>query len=239
MLNDYWGSNLGYGYPFADVDNLSRVTQFEMFPKKLICDTIRAVVPPNFLVTDEFYTALADLDLPLYITTNYDNLMFNALKNRKKAPEIEIFRWNHYLDKILKLKEIKPTLGSSYEPSVDTPLVYHLHGHIELPESIILTESDYLDFMFSLLDTDHTRLPPEIVTSLTSNSIIFLGYSLNDWRFRFMLRSLFRLRFSTLRYQVLVHPPLEGMQSKNRDIYLQFHFYLHCERYQWCSLMGL
>jgi hypothetical protein len=190
-----WAST--YGYPLKDSNDLPKVAQFmaidhfDMFPKHIIAEEFQNKDPPDFFKEDEPHGVLADLGLPIYITTNYDNFMFNALKSRKKSPERELCRWSSSLDKMLTIRQIKQVLGSSYKPSVDQPLVYHLHGHLEIPESIVLTEGDYLDFMVRLHELDNPILPPEIVIALTTNALLFVGYSLADWNFRVLFRSLF------------------------------------------------
>src|SRR5215210_4640955 len=127
-----WSSS--YNYPLKDPNDLPKVAQFlaidhfDMFPKHVIAEEFQNKAQPDFLKEDEPHGVLADLNLPIYITTNYDSFMFNALKIRKKSPERELCRWSSGLDTILKIRQTKQVLGSSYKPSVEQPLVYHLHG---------------------------------------------------------------------------------------------------------------
>jgi hypothetical protein len=83
------------------------IDNYEMFPKHCIADAFGKKNPPDFSKKEEPHGILADLNLPIYITTNYDSFMFDALKSRKKLPERDFCRWND-IDKILK---IKPCLG--------------------------------------------------------------------------------------------------------------------------------
>jgi hypothetical protein len=190
-----WSST--HGYPLKDSNDLPKVAQFmaidhfDMFPKHVIAEEFQDKDQPDFFKEDEPHGILADLNLPIYITTNYDNFMFNALKSRKKSPERELCRWSSSLDTMLRIRQIKQVLGSSYIPSVDRPLVYHLHGYLDIPESLVLTENDYLDFMVRLYEIDNPVLPPEIVIALTTNALLFVGYSLADWNFRVLFRSIF------------------------------------------------
>src|SRR3712207_8244305 len=55
-------------------------------------------------------------------------------------PYTTLFRSNS-IDEIM---HIKPIIDSSYQPSADKPLVYHLHGYTDIPQTMVLTESDYL-----------------------------------------------------------------------------------------------
>ena len=87
-----------------DSDDLIRVAQFvavtkdDMIPKEEICkkikELLKEVTPKYFETPDELHGVLADLPLPVYITTNYDDLMVRALKSRGKTPVQEICRWN-------------------------------------------------------------------------------------------------------------------------------------------------
>jgi hypothetical protein len=70
-----------------------------------------------------------------------------------------------------------------YEPSVANPLVYHLHGHEPVVDSLVITEDDYLDFMVNISQRS-TLIPAVVLDAMTDNTLLFLGYSLNDWNFR-------------------------------------------------------
>src|SRR6185295_19755514 len=93
-------------YPLKDVADLARVAQFmgiklddRMRPKELIVSLFEKALksvdldaklkdPQNPLAF------LAELPLPVYITTNYDDLMTRALKFAGKTPYSEICGWN-------------------------------------------------------------------------------------------------------------------------------------------------
>jgi hypothetical protein len=52
-----------------------------------------------------------------------------------------------------------------------------LHGYFDVPKTMVLTESDYLDFMVRLQEKVPI-LPPEITIAVTTNALLFVGYSL-------------------------------------------------------------
>ena len=85
-----------YGYPFGDAGDLVRVAQFiaveydPLFPKFELLERFKNVPPPNFKEPDEPHGVLADLPLPVYMTTNYDDLMVQALKSRYRDPRREM-----------------------------------------------------------------------------------------------------------------------------------------------------
>jgi hypothetical protein len=180
-------------YPLKDPGDLVRVAQFlavergdPMFPKEEILDQFfTGIAPPDFTEPDEPHGVLADLPLPIYMTTNYDDFMVQALKSRNKDPKRELCRWN-------QLVKDRPCIFDSepgFRPTVANPVVFHLHGHNPLPESLVLTEDDYLDFLVNI-SKDQELLPPRIQEALAGASLLFIGYSLADWSFRVLFRGL-------------------------------------------------
>jgi len=189
-----------YGYPLADGDNLARVAQYlavehdPMFPKQLLRRTLQQTSLPDFAAPDDPHGALADLDLPVYLTTNYDGLMFGALEHREKDPRRELCGWNDLV------REAQPSLlDDGFAPTPANPLVYHLHGHCEMPQSMVLTEDDYLAFLVRISTDNRVRLlPSRIRSALATTSLLFVGYSLSDWDFRVLFRGLMGSLGSTL-----------------------------------------
>jgi hypothetical protein len=110
--------------------------------------------------------------------------MFLALKDRGLNPSLRVCGWNEFI------REEKEAVIDG-EPDSDHPLVYHLHGHYERPQSLVLTEEDYLEFLVRLnRDGSEPLLPSVIRMALKANSLLFVGYSLSDWNFRVLFRGL-------------------------------------------------
>lgn len=180
-----------YSYPLADSWDLARVAQFlaikrdPMFPKDEIVSRFRTVVPPDFDAPGEPHGVLAELPLPIYITTNYDDFMTRALRSRHRNPSRELCRWNS----LLRDRSSVFDPDSGIEVSVANPVVFHLHGHDEVPESLVLTEDDYLDFLVNI-SRDPEIIPRRIEKALVSTSLLFIGYRLADWDFRVLFRGL-------------------------------------------------
>ena len=179
-----------YCYPLKDSSDLVRVAQFlavhydPMFPKEEILDQFfKDAESPDFTEPDEPHGVLADLPLPVYMTTNYDGFMVQALKSRGRDPKRELCRWNQLV------KDQASIFDSGFTPTVANPIVFHLHGHDKTPDSLVLTEDDYLDFLVNI-SRDQALLPPRIQEALTGASLLFIGYSLADWSFRVLFRGL-------------------------------------------------
>jgi SIR2-like domain len=178
-------------YPLEDEGDLARVAQFlsvngdPMWPKEKICAELRGLGPPDFDRPGEPHAVLAELPIPVYMTTNYDDFMMQALQRAGKSPHRELCRWNDLL-------KDTPSVFDAHDgfvPTVEDPIVYHLHGTLDLPESIVLTEDDYLDFLVSVSRREDV-LAPRIQQALSSTSLLFLGYKLADSNFRVLHRGL-------------------------------------------------
>ncbi len=179
-----------FGYPLEDDENLARVATYlavkhdAMYPKDLLLDNwFRNIKLPDYTNPYEPHAALASLPLPLYITTNYDPFMTEALKATGRKPHRELCKWNK------SIQDQPSVFGkeSTFELSSQAPVVFHLHGHDEVAESLVLTEDDYLDFLVSI-SKDGELLPHQIRRSLSNTSLLFVGYSLADWSFRVLFR---------------------------------------------------
>jgi hypothetical protein len=121
-----------FGYPLEDEENLARVAtylavQFDpMYPKEMLLKSwFQNAKQPDYSNPEEPHAALAGLPLPIYMTTNYDPFMTKALEAAGKKPRRELCRWNYFLKDTPSIFDKDP----GYEPSVQEPVVFHLHGH--------------------------------------------------------------------------------------------------------------
>jgi SIR2-like domain len=209
-----------YGFPFQDHRDLARVTQFaavregsrQYVKQRFADDMFGGVSLPDFRAPDEPYALLADLQLPVYVTTNYDDFMYEALKDRGRAPQRAICPW--YTKDPAEVEEttrmFRETAG--YNPDGARPIVYYLHGHHGTPESLVLTEDDYIDFLVRV-SGDPDLLPPVIQKALRSKMLLFVGYSLADWTFRVIFQGLLAARPPLAGHShvsVQLPPPAEG-----------------------------
>jgi hypothetical protein len=209
-----------YGFPFDEHRDLARVTQFaairegsRMYVKTRFAGDMLADLPrPDFRSADDPHALLADLRLPVYVTTNYDDLMYEALESRGRLPQRAICPW--YTSDAKEIAEATSLFreAAGYNPDPSRPIVYHLHGHPSVPESLVLTEDDYIDFLVRV-SGDPDLLPPVITKSLRSRMLLFIGYSLADWTFRVIFRGLLSARPLHASYphvSVQLPPPSHG-----------------------------
>jgi hypothetical protein len=194
-------------YPLYDTTSLSRVMQYiatmryggdgtslkEEFAAREFID----LEMPSFGSSHQIHSVLANCKLPLYVTTNYDDLMYQALRYRKKEPKQDHSRW--YAAESTDLVD-RPFADPNYDPSPAKPLVFHLHGHYSVPKSLVLTEDDYIDYLVRLAGETVQRdalsqtglLPNYVYSRLRNNPLLFIGYSLRDWTFLVLFRILMR-----------------------------------------------
>jgi hypothetical protein len=182
-----------YPYPWDGSYELGRVAQFvsvvapdPLVPKDAWVKQIRELEPPDFNMPDEPHRVLASLPLPIYITTNYDRFMVQAIEKRRegdKIPVREFCHWKQYM------REYETTNLEDPSPTVANPIVYHLHGHEGFPDSLVLTYDDYLDFLVNVSE-ENALIPPRIQRALAGNSLLLLGYQLEDWNFRVLFRAI-------------------------------------------------
>jgi hypothetical protein len=217
-----WASQ--HGYPLEDPQDLARVAQYvgvaqddSMFPKDLICSDLDDLGPPDFDAEDEPHAILADLPLPVYMTTNYDDFMFAALRARGKLPRREICRWNS--SPAVRAEPRVLGADNDFVPTAETPVVFHLHGHFGVPESLVLTEDDYLDFLVAV-SRDEQLVPHEIQRALAGTSLLFVGYRLSDWNLRVIHRGLVMAGEPSLRrLSVTVQLPRADPARRYLDAY--------------------
>jgi TIR domain/SIR2-like domain len=132
------------------------------------------------------HTFLAQLPVSIYITAHPSNLLSTALRAAGRDPVIELCRWRADVD------DWPPSPLKSdpnYEPTVDRPLVFHLFGNLDFPDSLVLTEDDYFDFLIGV-SLNRSLIPPPVQRALADSALVFLGFRIEAWDFRVLLRCL-------------------------------------------------
>ena len=127
----------------------------------------------------EIHHQLADLGLPLYLTTNPDNFLTLALEARGKKPRREALAWR---GEPRKRYDLDPA------PSPEQPAVLHLFGNDLDPSSMVVSEDDHLDFLSRISRDDDNLLPVSVAAALASTTLLFLGYRLHDLGLKILLR---------------------------------------------------
>jgi len=128
---------------------------------------------------------LARFPLPIYITTSYYDFLERSLKDEGKTPHTMVCFWSG--------------VGSNEkyedwpdpEPTAKNPVVYHLYGLEDYPQTLVLSEDDFMDFLVNVLqDTNKQNpiIPLKLRQALVESPLLLLGYQLRDWDFRVLFR---------------------------------------------------
>lgn len=130
------------------------------------------------------YRVVAGMPVPIYITTNWTPLLQQALAacTPPRTPVTAHFEWN---DRANWAKRPPRSL----KPTVEHPLVYHLFGSMDDPDSLVLTEDDYFEWLVAWV-ARRTTVPDAVQKRLTSRPLMFLGYNLDDWDFKVVFQSI-------------------------------------------------
>jgi hypothetical protein len=131
------------------------------------------------------HTILARLPVPVYVTAHPFDLLAEALRLEGKEPTVELCRWKPALDWPPSAFETEP----EYEPSAQRPLVYHVFGRIDVPDSLVLTEDDYFQFLIGVT-RERSLIPAVVRRSLADSALLLLGFGLQDWDTRALLATL-------------------------------------------------
>jgi hypothetical protein len=191
-LAERWAAQ--YDIPAWQSHDLAKVAQAmavqrdAMFPKDQMLKVVRDAAAPDFGSASDPHGVLARLPFRIYLTTNYDDYLVRSLQAARRRPHRYLSCWHDNLRADPKLW--RPPRGQ--EPSDNEPFVFHLHGHADSRQSLVLTEDDYLEFLVAATINPKDLLPAAVRTALMSTSLLFIGYSITDWSFRVVFKSLLR-----------------------------------------------
>ena len=172
------------GFPKEDTGNLQRVARFYEIARSRhqLVDAVAGAVQTGKRASP-MLSALATLGFPLAITTHNDQLFESALVAAGKAPRV------HVLTPQLE------TTTAYRDPTTDSPVIFKIHGDILRPETIVITDEAYIQFVLRMSNKDpYDPLPLTLKHHLTGWTTLFVGYSLLDYNLR--------LLFKTLRWKI-------------------------------------
>jgi hypothetical protein len=126
---------------------------------------------------------LACMPFSILITTNYDNLLEQALAAADDKTPTKL-GYNPKHDALPQ--------DVDEDPTPRNPLVFKMHGDLGDPRSIVITDDDYINFIqrMSQKDRSHHPLPETVLYRLQKWPTLFIGYSLQDYNLRLLFRTL-------------------------------------------------
>jgi hypothetical protein len=136
---------------------------------------------------------LAEMPCEIYVTAHPAQLLEHALKAANKDPVSDVCRWN--IDE--EADGWPPTVlgadavdGKPYRPSVERPLVFHVFGVLEWPDTLVITEDDYFTFLMGVTSQRDKKIPAVVRRALVDSALLVLGFRLDDWDFRTLWKAL-------------------------------------------------
>jgi hypothetical protein len=135
----------------------------------------------------------------LIVTTNYDDLLEQAFKDLNRPFDLVVYPTDRDDIKGSLLHWIHGEPGPIEQPTHDlfidlgqTNVIYKMHGSIqrEQPDldSYVITEEDYVDFLSGMVAK--RSVPPTFMSHFRSRHFLFLGYGLQDWNLRVVLKNI-------------------------------------------------
>lgn len=109
---------------------------------------------------DNNYWDMAKMDIPLFMTTNYDTIFSKVLNGKCQ-----------HVDFLKSEKALSEYLGSN---SVNNKEIIYLHGCVDRPSSIVISGDD----VKKMYESD--RWKTGLSSVLTSHKVLFLGVSFDD-----------------------------------------------------------
>ncbi len=139
-------------------------------------------------LANEPHKVLAQLPCKVYVTAQATSLLAEALIEQGKDPVVDFCRWNPAVDTD-DWPRSPLEKDPDYVPSIERPLVYHILGTLSAPDSIVIAEDEYFDFLAEVT-RNRDLIPGPVREALADSSLLFLGFGLEDWDVRVLLRSL-------------------------------------------------
>ncbi len=164
-----------------DKTNLAQAAQFYYIKKKrsALHAKVHIFYETKRQIENEIYTNLAALPFHLILTSTPDTLFYEALKNSQKTPELDRYNFRGENQTMV------------HDGTVEAPLVFHLYGILDEPESLVLTEIDLIDFLAAVI-AKNPPLPNNILSQVRNpnKSLLFLGFGFKHWYLRILLHVL-------------------------------------------------
>jgi hypothetical protein len=131
------------------------------------------------------YRILSRLPGRIFINAGAETLLYKSLKAAGKQPSLLACNWRPTEESHPREPRFEGT------PSAETPIVFHPFGVFAQPDSLVLTEDDFFDYLIAT--SAYKLIPTAVRGSLTQSSLLFLGFPLEGWTFRILFRLIMTL----------------------------------------------
>jgi hypothetical protein len=171
---------------------------------------------------------LKEAGLPqlLVATTNYDDLVEQSLADEGLEFDVVWYEAKQHVDTHGRFVHrppggrpvaiARPNKYTGLPIVLERPVVLKLHGCLsrESPDddSYVITEDSYIDYLSG--GDVGALIPIALSQRMTSNSLLFLGYSLSDWNLRVILNRIWGQRKLQVKSWAVQREPTDPDQSK-------------------------
>lgn len=177
-------------YTDTDKDNLQRVSLFfqckEHSSRNDLIKALAGIIAESKVAPSPALHMLAALPFRIIITTNYDKLFEEALykantsDGESKRPIITVY----------DPERNGPPEQVPLDPLEAKPILLKLHGDIDKPNSIVITEEDYITFIHRMANPHFHPIHEKIRSRMMEWPVLFIGYSLRDYNLRLLFKTL-------------------------------------------------
>jgi hypothetical protein len=162
----------------------------------------------------------------LVATTNYDDLVERAFAEEGLEFDVVWYearqnaetrgRFVHRPPVGAPVVIARPNKYTGLALELERPAVLKLHGCLNRDsaddDSYVITEDSYIDYLSS--GDVGAVIPIALSQRMTSNSLLFLGYSLSDWNLRVILNRIWGARKLQVKSWAVQREPADPDQSK-------------------------
>lgn len=129
---------------------------------------------------------LAKLPVSVFVTTSPHTLLEQVLLAAGKRPRTLCFPWRETAGSV----DPRFDVDADIDPRPDEPLVYHLFGIEDAPDSLMLDEDDYLAILACML-AQPSRGLAALSSALVSRLALMIGFDHSSQEFRTLCHGLF------------------------------------------------
>ena len=214
------------GFPSIEPPELSRVAQYfdGVAGRGGLNDELHDVFAKGYKPSSLHYY-LADFDNLLIVTTNYDDLLERAFREKGRAFCVVVYKTGNPAFLVWESSASKPREFLANEldlPVGHIPIIYKMHGAADAEDpdrdSYVITEDDYVEFLARMASM--TAIPAVFARPFQRSHFLFLGYGLKDWNLRVILYKIWKdwaRRYASWAIQHQAQP-LERVFWSRRDL---------------------
>lgn len=196
-----------------DLDKVSEIFLFEKggnrsaLERKLSKEIVKISEPRPI------HTVLAQLtNIKVMLTSNYDLLLEHELTKYNRMQKRHVYEFNNPRNAHFP--------GASVFFEENEIVLHKMHGSIDTPNSLVITQSDYIRYLATLYDKDLGMPEFFYTTMIPQCTLLFLGYSLQDWNFRVIWEGVLA-KYKATGVQRDSYALVKGSTQKQKDTWIR------------------